>query len=81
VGLICETGLTAIARSAAGGDKTSLPYRTNRIIGGVAPSEYIAKLEKGTDTTPPIDPERLDGFLASHLSDPALCAPMILTLS
>ena len=30
-------------------NKTPLSYRTNRIIGGVAPSEYLAKLEKGND--------------------------------
>ena len=36
-------------------NKTPLSYRTNRIIGGVAPSEYLAKLEKGNETTPSID--------------------------
>jgi len=53
-------------------NKTPLSYRTNRIIGGVAPSEYIAKLEKGNDGTPPIDCNRLDGYLRSHLIDPTL---------
>jgi hypothetical protein len=53
-------------------NKTPLSFRTNRIIGGVAPSEYLAKLEKGSDKTPPIERGRLDGFLASHLVDPAL---------
>jgi len=53
-------------------NKTPLSYRTNRIIGGVAPSEYIAKLEKGDATTPAIHSERLDGYLASHLVDPSL---------
>ena len=53
-------------------NKTPLSYRTNRIIGGVAPSEYIAKLEKGNETTPPIDRERLDVYLTSHLIDPSL---------
>jgi hypothetical protein len=53
-------------------NKTPLSYRTNRIIGGVAPSEYLAKLEKGTKESPPIEPQRLDGFLASHLIDPLL---------
>ncbi len=28
-------------------NKTPLSYRTNRIIGGVAPSEYLSKLETG----------------------------------
>ena len=53
-------------------NKTPLSYRTNRIIGGVAPSEYLAKLEKGNETTPPIDRARLDGYLTSHLIDPSL---------
>jgi len=53
-------------------NKTPLSYRTNRIIGGVAPSQYLAKLEKGTDKTPPIDRQRLDAFLASHLIDPTI---------
>jgi hypothetical protein len=53
-------------------NKTPLSYKTNRIIGGVAPSEYLAKLEKGNDTTPPIDCVRLDGYLTSHLIDPSL---------
>ena len=53
-------------------NKTPLSYRTNRIIGGVAPSQYIAKLERGSETTPAIDGERLDIYLRSHLIDPAL---------
>jgi hypothetical protein len=53
-------------------NKTPLSYRTNRIIGGVAPSDYIAKLENGNETTPPIDPKQLDGYLTSHLIDPSL---------
>lgn len=53
-------------------NKTPLSYRTNRIIGGVAPSEYIAKLEAGSDTDPPISRERLDACLTSHLLNPSL---------
>jgi hypothetical protein len=53
-------------------NKTPLSYRTNRIIGGVAPSQYLSKLEKGNDTTPPIHGEKLDAYLRSHLVDPAL---------
>lgn len=53
-------------------NKTPLSYRTNRIIGGVAPSEYLAKLEKGDKTTPPIERERLNTYLSSHLIDPTL---------
>src|SRR5262249_15499331 len=48
-------------------NKAPLSYRTNRIIGGVAPSEYIAKLEAGSATTPPIERDRLDAYLKSHL--------------
>jgi hypothetical protein len=53
-------------------NKTPLSYRTNRIIGGVAPSEYLAKLEKGNEATPSIDRARLDSYLSSHLIDPSL---------
>jgi hypothetical protein len=53
-------------------NKTPLSYRTNRIVGGVAPSQYLAKLEKGNETTPSIDRERLDVYLTSHLIDPSL---------
>lgn len=53
-------------------NKTPLSYRTNRIIGGDAPSKYIAKLERGNATTPAIPSERLDEFLRSHLINPAL---------
>ena len=53
-------------------NKTLSSYRTNRIIGGVAPSEYLAKLESGNATTPPIDRDRLDGYLRSHLINPSL---------
>ena len=53
-------------------NKTPISYRTNRTIGGLAPSEYIAKLERGNETTPPMDSETLDKHLASHLMDPSL---------
>jgi len=53
-------------------NKTPLSYKTNRIIGGIAPSEYLTKLETGDKTTPPIERQRLDGYLGSHLIDPAL---------
>ena len=53
-------------------NKTPLSYRTNRIIGGVAPSEYLAKLEHGNETTPTIDGNRLDSYLKSHLVNPSL---------
>jgi hypothetical protein len=59
-------------------NKTPLSYRTNRIIGGVAPSKYIGKLEAGRSATakepavPPIAADDLDGYLATHLIDPKL---------
>jgi hypothetical protein len=53
-------------------NKTPLSYRTNRIIGGNAPSEYLAKLESGDNATPPIARERLDDYLRSHLIEPSL---------
>lgn len=54
-------------------NKTPLSYRTNRIIGGAAPSEYLAKLQNGDrKETPPIAGEKLDAYLSSHLIDPSL---------
>ncbi len=57
-------------------NKTPLSARTNRIIGGAAPSAYLAKLEKGyndgDEVIPPINAELLDTYLASHAIDPTL---------
>lgn len=53
-------------------NKTPLSYRTNRILGGLAPSKYLDRLQKGNETTPSINPERLDTYLKSHLIDPTL---------
>lgn len=53
-------------------NKTPLSYRTNRIIGGAAPSEYLAKLEEGNDSAPPISSDRLNDYLRSHVIEPAL---------
>jgi len=53
-------------------NKTPLSFRTNRIIGGVAPSEYLAKLENGDKQTPAIEQNRLNDYLRSHLIDPAI---------
>ena len=51
-------------------NKTPLSYRTNRIIGGVAPSSYLKKLEEGKTTAKAVDPPiaraTLDGYVASH---------------
>ena len=53
-------------------NKTPLSYRTNRMIGGVAPSEYLAYLEVGNDANPPIEGTKLDAYIASHLINPTL---------
>ena len=53
-------------------NKTPLSFRTNRIIGGSAPSSYLARLEAGDSNTPSIPVTSLDNYLASHLIDPAL---------
>ena len=53
-------------------NKTPLSFKSNRIIGGVAPSEYLTKLRRGSSTTPAVDSTRLDGYLESHLIDPSL---------
>ena len=53
-------------------NKTPLSYKSNRIIGGAAPSVYLAKLEKGGGGTQPIDPSLLDKHLSTHGIDPAL---------
>ncbi len=50
-------------------NNTPLSYRTNRIVGGVAPSEYLAKLETGDKQTPAIERTRLDEYLRTHLVD------------
>lgn len=53
-------------------NKTPLGYRTNRIIGGVAPSSYLEKLEKGKAgpngqiIEPPIEKPVLGGYLETH---------------
>ena len=53
-------------------NKTPLSYRTNRILGGVAPSAYLAKLEAGDDKTPAISPTNLGGYVKSHLIAPEI---------
>ncbi len=50
-------------------NKTPLSARTNRTIGGRAPSEYIAALEGGNHK---IAPDRVDQLLASHKITPLL---------
>ena len=46
-------------------NKTPIYARTNRIIGGVAPSKYISSLERNHH----VDPQLLDTYLASHQID------------
>lgn len=53
-------------------NKTPLSARTNRILGGVAPSIYLARLEKGNENNPSIGSARLDQMLLTHEVDPAL---------
>lgn len=54
-------------------NKTPLTYRTNRIIGGSAPSVYLGKLEAGSaKDSQPIERANLDAYLRSHLIDPDL---------
>lgn len=52
-------------------NKTPLGARTNRILGGVAPSAYLQRLQEGWEGNLPIDPTRLDQHIASHLIEPA----------
>jgi hypothetical protein len=69
--LVDPADLQVLVESA----RIRLAYSHDRqfaVIGGVSPSEYLAKLEKGDAKTPPIDPTGLDVYLASHLIDPAL---------
>ena len=53
-------------------NKTPLSYKTNRMIGGVAPSLYLSKLETGDNYNPPIPGDKLDSFLSTHLLDSSL---------
>ncbi len=47
-------------------NKTPLTARTNRIIGGKAPSEYLRNIERKQG----VEPRDLDRFLRQHLVDP-----------
>lgn len=51
-------------------NKTPLTARTNRIVGGVAPSEYLGRLARTAETAPQGVAERI----RSHLADPDLMA-------
>ena len=47
-------------------NKSPLTARTNRIIGGNAPSEYLPRLERNVG----IGPESMDRHVATHMVDP-----------
>jgi len=49
-------------------NKTPLSARTNRVIGGRAPSEYLRRLANSAR----IDADTLDKYLSSHLCEPGL---------
>ncbi len=53
-------------------NKTPLSARTNKIIGGAAPSKYLSLLEKGTDGDVGMSEEALDECLISHHIEPEL---------
>lgn len=53
-------------------NKTPLSYRTNRRLGGIAPSKYLAGLREGSRNRDPIPADTLEHHLETHLIDPAL---------
>lgn len=50
-------------------NKTPISYSTNREIGGVAPSQYLARIEKKGKVTADV----LNGYLETHLIDVECC--------
>lgn len=53
-------------------NKTPLGFKTNRALGGAAPSVYLARLAAGSAEAPPVDASKLDVLVRSHLIDPSL---------
>ena len=53
-------------------NKTPLSYRTNRRIGGAAPSKYLVNLERGSTKHAPISVGTLEHYLETHLIKPRL---------
>lgn len=53
-------------------NKTPLTARTNRVLGGDAPAEYLKRIENGTERSHPVRSELIDECLLSHLIDPLL---------
>ncbi|WP_435973648.1 GmrSD restriction endonuclease domain-containing protein [Streptomyces sp. Qhu_M48] len=66
----CETAGKDPARYNSIVNKTPLTARTNRIIGGNAPSDYLVKLARSAESTP----EVVHGHIRSHLVAPELMA-------
>jgi hypothetical protein len=61
----CERSQIESKRYNSFVNKTPLSMRTNRVVGSMAPSEYLRKLEEMG-----MSPARLDEILRSHLIDP-----------
>lgn len=51
-------------------NKTPLSGRTNRMLGGNAPSKYLEKIESGATSAGPISPEIVNHHLETHLIVP-----------
>ena len=51
-------------------NKTPLSGRTNRMLGGNAPSKYLEKIESGATSAGPISPEIINHHLKTHLIVP-----------
>lgn len=62
----CDANKIDVKRRDCIINKTPLSARTNRMIGGDAPSKYLAKLQKSAG----IDDARMDEILLSHLANP-----------
>lgn len=66
----CEDERISRARYNTVVNKTPLSYKANRMIGGVAPSAYLAKLQKHEQVK--IDDAAMDAILKTHAIDPSL---------
>lgn len=51
-------------------NKTAISYKANRMIGGKAPSKYLAQIQEHTQVQ--VDEQRMNEILKSHLVDPTL---------
>ena len=50
-------------------NKTPISYSTNREIGGIAPSQYLSRIERKGQVSSDV----LDGYLESHFIDVSSC--------